>query len=72
MTRKEQILAEIRRTAAENGGVALGKLAFAAMTGIADTQWLGKLWARWGDARVEAGFAANEKTVAYSDDELLR
>lgn len=43
---KEFILAEIVRTARENGGVALGRDRFRAATGIKDSDWHGKFWAR--------------------------
>jgi hypothetical protein len=52
---KEHILAEIKRTAVLNGGVALGKDRFFQETGIKSSDWIGKLWARWGDAVKEAG-----------------
>jgi hypothetical protein len=56
---KEHILAEIRRTARENGNRPLGVQRFTAETGIREFDWHGKLWARWGDALREAGFEAN-------------
>src|SRR5438552_10042876 len=55
MTR-EAILSEIRRTAQENGGVALGKKRFLDATGIAESDWSGRYWTRWSDAVAEAGF----------------
>ncbi len=57
---KDHILAEIKRTAALNGGVALGTERFFQETGIKTSDWLGKFWARWGDAVSEAGFVPNE------------
>src|SRR5262249_19753423 len=36
-----------------------------------EADWLGKLWARWGDALREAGFLPNEMQGAYDKTELL-
>jgi hypothetical protein len=68
---KEQILQEIRRTAAENGGTPLGRLRFESETGICYSDWCGKHWARWGDAVKQAGFVPNQLVTAYDDEELL-
>jgi Meiotically up-regulated gene 113 len=68
---KEHILSEIRRTAAANGGIALGRDKFAAETGIKPSDWLGKHWARWGDAVREAGLAPKEMQAARTDEDLL-
>ena len=57
---KNDILAEVRRTAAENGGTPLGSQAFSTVTGIKRAAWYGKHWARWGDALKEAGFEPNQ------------
>lgn len=68
---KDGILGEIRRTAAENGGVPLGSRRFAQVTDIRPADWQGELWARWGDALQEAGFAPNGLQGAYSTPHLL-
>ncbi len=68
---KQYIISEIRRTAAANGGVALGQGRFSTETDIRIRDWKGKWWARWGDALRDAGFAPNEKTIAYPDDYLI-
>lgn len=47
---KQHILAEIARIASRNGGVALGRERFFQETGIKESDWLGKYWARWSDA----------------------
>jgi hypothetical protein len=69
---REQILAEIRRCAASNGGKPLGRERFTAVTGVREHEWLGKYWARWSDAIREAGLEPNEFQVAYDDGDLLR
>lgn len=68
---KQLILNEIKRTAEANDGVPLGRDAFFAATGIKQTDWYGKHWARWGDALQEAGFRPNEMQAAYADDDIL-
>lgn len=67
---KKQVLEEIKRTTAANGGVPLGWRKFATETGIREPDWK-KLWARWGDAVREAGFAPNEMTESHSESHLL-
>jgi hypothetical protein len=56
---KEDIITEIQRTARENNNVPLGISKFFQATGIKNTDWTGKYWARWGDAIREAGFSPN-------------
>jgi hypothetical protein len=68
---KEHILSEIRRTAAENGGVPIGQEKFPEVTGIQRKDWLGKHWAKWGDAVREAGFEPNQLQGRANEDELL-
>jgi len=68
---KEHILQEIKRTAEEHGGVPLGWRKFAQETGIRDSLWLGKHWARWGDAVREAGYTPNQMTEAYDEADLF-
>jgi hypothetical protein len=67
---KNQIIREIQRTAQENGGKPLGRLRFLGETGIKESDWSGKYWARWNDALQEAGFGPNQMQQSY-DDELL-
>jgi hypothetical protein len=68
---KQQILDEIRRTAKQNGVVALGHKRFEQETGIRHADWWGKHWGRWGDAVTEAGLSPNTLQDAFSDDILL-
>jgi hypothetical protein len=69
---KDHIISEIRRTAGENRGVPLGQGRFFTETGIKQTDWMGKFWARWSDAVREAGFQPNQLNSALTDDFLLR
>lgn len=69
---KQHILAEIRRTAAENEGVPLGVRAFKAETGIKEFDWRGRYWARWSDAVREAGLAPNPRNPKLDETALLR
>jgi hypothetical protein len=71
MIDKAHILSEIRRTAAENGGLPLGVQRFERETGVKRADWLGRFWARWGDALLDAGFEANKKTAAIEHERLL-
>jgi hypothetical protein len=68
---RDLIIAEIKRTAAENGGAPLGRRRFEAETGIKESDWYGKLWTTWGLALQEAGFSPNEKREKLSDHVLL-
>lgn len=67
---KQQILAEIIRTASSNGGVALGRERFFQETGIKESDWLGKFSARWGDAVKEAGCVPNQLQAPLEEDAL--
>lgn len=70
---KEQILREIRRLADENGGKAVGVKRFTAVTGISQSDWSGRYWARWSDAVRDAGFEPGEwQTQLHEDRDLLR
>lgn len=68
---KDHILSEIRRTAAANRGIALGRSRFEEETGIQYNDWFGKYWARWGDAVREAGCEPDRLTEAYDIDFLV-
>ncbi len=68
---KQNILQEIKRTAEANGGNPLGRLRFFRETGIKESDWKGKYWARWNDAVSEAGLEPNQKTSAYEGELLM-
>jgi hypothetical protein len=69
--KKQHILNEIRRTAKDNAGTPLGKRQFKAETGIKESDWSGRFWARWGDAVREAGFTPNTLKPKIDVDALL-
>ncbi|HMR09701.1 MAG TPA: GIY-YIG nuclease family protein [Polyangiaceae bacterium] len=68
---RERILSEIKRLAAANGGRAPGLRTFENDTGIATSQWRGKLWARWGDAVADAGLVPNTSAEKLDPDAVL-
>ena len=69
---RDHILIEIKRLAEANGSQAPGLQTFQAATGIRVADWLGKYWARWGDAIAEAGFAPNKLKGRLNADAVLR
>ncbi|WCO68717.1 GIY-YIG nuclease family protein [Iamia majanohamensis] len=70
---REDILGEIRRIAMENDGRAPGKKAFQRQTGIPESRWSGRYWARWSDAVAEAGLDPNEmQGQVHSEEALVR
>jgi hypothetical protein len=71
MYTREHILAEIKRTAEENGGSPLGQARFYKETGIKQSDWLGKHWARWSNALQEAGYPPNQWQGAYATTFLM-
>ncbi len=68
---RDHILSEIKRLGEANGGRAPGRQAFQAATGIRETEWSGRYWARWGDAVAEAGFEPNALQRRSNVDTLL-
>lgn len=65
---REAILNEIRRAAAENGGVVPGQEQFERLTGISMGKWRGKFWLRWSEAVSEAGLTPGRMKEAHSHD----
>lgn len=68
---KHHILSEIARTAAGNGGVALGRERFFQETGIKSSDWIGRFWARWSDAVKEAGSIPNQFRAPLEEEVLF-
>lgn len=68
---RERILTEIKRLASENDGKAPGKAYFQQQTGIAESDWYGKIWVRWSDAVREAGISPNEMNERLSSNLVL-
>ena len=68
---RQQIVAEIKRIALDNGGDAPGRHAFERTTGVKKSDWYPHIWLRWSDALVEAGYAANTFQMKTSDEFLL-
>src|SRR5580698_3211657 len=67
---REDILAEMKRTAKENGGKPLGRGRFKNVTGIGEYDW-SKYWPRYSELQSEAGFEPNKLQSAHKDDFLL-
>lgn len=68
---RDHTVAEIRRIAAASGDKAPGRRIFERESGISESTWPGVYWARWGDALLEAGIAANAKQAKTDGDFLL-
>jgi Meiotically up-regulated gene 113 len=68
---REEILQAVRLHAAQNGGVALGKRAFEKASGIRESSWVGKYWARWNDLLIAAGFGPNKWNEQIHTKETL-
>jgi hypothetical protein len=68
---RERVIAEIRRLAEQNG-VGPGIRAFELETGILRREWMGRIWARWGDALADAGCEPNALTSRRDSEEVLR
>lgn len=71
MLTKDEVLREIRRAAAENGGAAPGRGAFFAGTGIRESDWSGRWWTTWGAAVREAGLEPQKLNHRLDDNIVL-
>jgi hypothetical protein len=67
---RQQVLAEIKRLALQNGRPP-GRQAFENATGVKMSEWYPHIWLRWGDALAEAGYAPNSLQAKASDEELI-
>jgi hypothetical protein len=69
---KDQIIAEIKRTAQQNGDKPLSINHFQDQTGIQKKDWCGIYWARWSDAQREAGYDPNQfSTPAFEEEWII-
>jgi hypothetical protein len=68
---RERILSEIKRLVKENGS-SPGREVFERETGIRRSEWLGRYWARWGDALTEAGYVPNSLQGKADTSFILR
>jgi hypothetical protein len=66
------ILSEIRRLASEAGGKPPGIETFTKATGIAQSKWLGPIWARWSTALAEAGYEPNTYKAKFDSMDILK
>lgn len=71
MADKAEIIEAIRAIAARNDGRPPGRRLFSIESGIKESEWMGRHWARWSDAVREAGFQPNEKQARRADADLL-
>ena len=71
MAMRERVIAEIERIVTETGKVP-GVRTFESATGIMRREWIGKVWARWGDAIKEAGFEPNALTERLDSTTVLK
>lgn len=67
---REAILAELKRTASENGGVPLGSRRFESDAGIRSHEWQ-RFWPRFSEALKAAGLEPNLRKAAIPDDDML-
>lgn len=65
------VISEVQRLAQANGDAPPSLRVFELETGISRKAWLGVYWARWGDALLEAGFAATPFYQEAITDEVL-
>lgn len=68
---RQQIVAEIKCIALDNGGDAPGIQAFERITGVKKSDWYPHIWLRWSDALVEAGYAPNTFQMKTSNEVLI-
>ena len=72
MASNDEILSEMRRLAAANGGKPVGRDRFYRESGLTESDVVGRYWRSYGDAVEAAGFSKNSfAPESMSDDELL-
>jgi hypothetical protein len=65
------VLQEIKRLAAENGGIPPGRAFFETQTGIKYSEWYPHLWLRWSEAQAEAGYTPRKFQTRFGDDVVI-
>lgn len=70
MPSRDEILQEIRRTAALNRGKPVGRGRVRELTGISEYA-LAQHWSTYGDAVRDAGFQPNTMNAALDDDDVI-
>lgn len=72
MITKEEIVGEIRKFVDGNDGEIPGERSFGKATGIKESSWKGRYWARWTDAVRAAGYDPNTLNQKIPDQEILQ
>jgi hypothetical protein len=68
---RQQIVAEIRRIAVENGGHPPGRQVFERETTVKRSEWYPHIWLRWSDALAEADYGPNRLQTKASDEIIV-
>ena len=68
---RDRIIAEIRRMAEDNGGIAPGQLQFEKATAMPRSAWRGKFWRNWSDAVRAAGLTENKPNAAHERSTMI-
>lgn len=68
---KQEIIRVIRSLALASQGVPPGQKKFQSATGIAPHVWQNRIWRRWSDALIDAGFEPLTWFEGYDDDAIL-
>jgi hypothetical protein len=67
---KDQIIAELKRIAFNNGGQPPGMKTFEIESGFPRSSWRGIYWSKWSDVQSEAGFTPNQASQRVEDYQI--